>query len=115
MHRRPTIAVLSTGNELVSACDTTTTSKSSFSLIPDSNRPSLLSILSHLHYDTIDLGIVGDTMEATTKALKKGREEADVVITTGGTSMGVSDLLKPCIERELKGVIHFGRVAMKPG
>lgn len=47
--------------------------------------------------------------------MKKGREEADVVITTGGTSMGVSDLLKPCIERELKGIIHFGRVEMKPG
>lgn len=54
-------------------------------------------------------------MEETTKALKKGREEADVIISTGGTSMGVGDLLKPCIERELKGTVHFGRVAMKPG
>lgn len=54
-------------------------------------------------------------MEETKKGLKRGKEQADVVITTGGTSMGVGDLLKPCIERELGGTIHFGRVAMKPG
>jgi len=54
-------------------------------------------------------------MAETKAALKKGTEEADIVITTGGTSMGVSDLLKPCIERELGGTVHFGRVAMKPG
>jgi gephyrin len=63
----------------------------------------------------LDLGIVGDTMEETTRALKKGKEEADVIISTGGTSMGVGDLLKPCIEREMKGTVHFGRVIMKPG
>jgi gephyrin len=63
----------------------------------------------------LDLGIVGDTMEETTRALKKGKEEADVIISTGGTSMGVEDLLKPCIEREMKGTVHFGRVIMKPG
>lgn len=89
--------------------------QSSFSSIPDSNRPSLISVLRQLHFDVIDLGIVGDTMEETTRALKKGKEEADVIITTGGTSMGVGDLLKPCIEREMKGTIHFGRVIMKPG
>lgn len=38
-----------------------------------------------------------------------------MIISTGGTSMGVGDLLKPCIERELTGTVHFGRVAMKPG
>lgn len=54
-------------------------------------------------------------MEATAKALKKGKEEADVIISTGGTSMGVADLLKPCIEKMMNGTIHFGRVAMKPG
>lgn len=110
------IAVLSTGNELVDLQDTSaTSSSSSFSLIPDSNRPSLISILRHLHFEVIDLGIVADTMEATTNALKKGKEQADVILTTGGTSMGVGDLLKPCLEREMKGTIHFGRVALKPG
>ena len=116
VHRRPVIAVLSTGNELVDVQDTSSLhSASSFSAIPDSNRPSLISILKHLHFDVIDLGIVSDSMESTTKALKKGMEQSDVIISTGGTSMGVGDLLKPCIEQEMKGTVHFGRVAMKPG
>lgn len=115
IHRRPIVAVLSTGNELVSIQDTSSKPTSSFSSIPDSNRPSLLAILQNLHFETLDLGIIGDTMEETTKALKRGKEEADIIISTGGTSMGVGDLLKPCIERELKGTVHFGRVAMKPG
>ncbi|KAM0750696.1 hypothetical protein T439DRAFT_325750 [Meredithblackwellia eburnea MCA 4105] len=114
VHRRPIVAVLSTGNELHNILDPPR-GDSSFSGIPDSNRPSLISILKHLHFDVLDLGIVVDTMEETKKALKKGKEEADVIITTGGTSMGVGDLLKPCIERELNGTVHFGRVAMKPG
>jgi hypothetical protein len=117
VHRRPTIAVLSTGNELRDLQSTSTSSNpsSNFAGIVDSNRPTLISVLSALHFPVIDLGICGDTMEATKAALKKGAEQADLVITTGGTSMGVGDLLKPCIERELGGTVHFGRVAMKPG
>lgn len=114
-HRRPIVAVLSTGNELVDLQDTAAKSSSSFSSIVDSNRPTLLSILKHLRFETLDLGICTDSMDVTKAALKRGIEEADIVITTGGTSMGVSDLIKPCIERELGGTVHFGRVAMKPG
>jgi gephyrin len=47
--------------------------------------------------------------------LKEALEKVDVIITTGGVSMGELDLLKPTIERSLGGTIHFGRVAMKPG
>ena len=47
--------------------------------------------------------------------LKDALEKVDVIITTGGVSMGELDLLKPTIERSLGGTIHFGRVAMKPG
>jgi gephyrin len=47
--------------------------------------------------------------------LKSALEKVDVIITTGGVSMGELDLLKPTIERSLGGTIHFGRVAMKPG
>lgn len=114
------VAVLSTGNELRDLQDTTSSTSTNpsshhFSGIVDSNRPTLISVLQHLHYEVIDLGICGDTMDETTAMLKRGKEQADVVITTGGTSMGVGDLLKPCIERELGGTVHFGRVAMKPG
>ena len=122
MRRRPIVAVLSTGNELVdldqardSTAAATTAKVGGFSSIVDSNRPTLISILRDLHYDVVDLGICGDSVAETTAALKRGTEEADVVVTTGGTSMGVGDLLKPCVERELGGTVHFGRVAMKPG
>jgi gephyrin len=84
-------------------------------VIFDSNRPSLHAALRAHGYDVIDLGIVPDDEESTTNALLKACREADVVITTGGTSMGEGDLLKPVIERNLNGTIHFGRVAMKPG
>lgn len=49
------------------------------------------------------------------ESIKRGLASADILITTGGTSMGTSDLLKPVIEHELKGTIHFGRVNVKPG
>ncbi|CAD6974466.1 unnamed protein product [Tilletia controversa] len=81
----------------------------------DSNRPGLIAAIEGQGFEVIDLGIVGDDLESTTKALRRGLKHADIVITTGGTSMGESDLLKPIIERELRGAIHFGRVAMKPG
>jgi gephyrin len=47
--------------------------------------------------------------------LRNALEKVDVIITTGGVSMGELDLLKPTIERSLGGTLHFGRVAMKPG
>lgn len=48
-------------------------------------------------------------------ALQKGLASADILLTTGGTSMGPTDLLKPVIEHNLAGTIHFGRVTIKPG
>ncbi|KAK4047390.1 hypothetical protein OIV83_005437 [Microbotryomycetes sp. JL201] len=117
VYRRPKVAVLSTGNELVNLQDRNTSEKATtaFEGIVDSNRLSLISMLRHLHFDVLDLGIVEDTMDETKKALTRGKEECDVIVTTGGTSMGVGDLLKPCIEQEMSGTIHFGRVAIKPG
>jgi gephyrin len=55
------------------------------------------------------------SVDAHVSLIKKGLGETDVLITTGGTSMGSTDLLKPVIERHLKGIIHFGRVSVKPG
>ena len=55
------------------------------------------------------------SVEAHVDLIQRGLKETDMLITTGGTSMGSSDLLKPVIERELNGTIHFGRVSVKPG
>ncbi|SPO31444.1 related to Gephyrin [Ustilago trichophora] len=121
VYRKPKIALLSTGNELLdpspggpSASTQIDGNSWGFSVF-DANRPGLKAAISGLGYPVLDLGIVGDSVDTTLSSLRKGISEADIVITTGGTSMGESDLLKPLIERQLQGQIHFGRVAMKPG
>ena len=111
MHRKPTVAILSTGNELVNLGD----EASSSTAIIDTNRPALRLLLEAAGYPVVDLGIARDDVASVSSALKRGAMEADIIIATGGTSMGEVDLLKPVIERELDGTIHFGRVAMKPG
>lgn len=54
-------------------------------------------------------------LAAHTETLRAALSATDIIISTGGTSMGSSDLLKPVIERELGGTVHFGRVKVKPG
>ncbi len=54
-------------------------------------------------------------MNAHVDAITRGLQSADLLLTTGGTSMGSTDLLKPVIEQHFDGTIHFGRVAIKPG
>lgn len=116
VYRKPKIAILSTGNELQDPTPHTSQKGEGWGFtVFDANRPGLHAAISGLGFEVIDLGIVGDDVDATLAALQQGVKEADVVITSGGTSMGESDLLKPLIERELGGEIHFGRVAMKPG
>jgi gephyrin len=66
-------------------------------------------------FEVIDLGIARDKPSALEETLREAFRGVDVVVTTGGASMGELDLVKPTIERSLGGTIHFGRVAMKPG
>jgi gephyrin len=67
--------------------------------------PNTTSLLIHLFF----------SVDAHATAIQGGMDKADILLTTGGTSMGPTDLLKPVIERNFNGIIHFGRVAMKPG
>lgn len=114
--RRPRVAILSTGNELYDVTAAEADADAWGFRIFDANRPSLTSALQGAGFEVVDLGIVGDNVDKTLAAINRGLEEADMLISTGGTSMGESDLLKPLIERRVKeGKIHFGRVAMKPG
>jgi gephyrin len=112
--RKPVVAVLSTGNEVYDL-HTTTGLEEGKPRVWDTNRPSLKAALTGMGYEVIDLGVVKDEIPAHVEALKKGLAEADIVLTTGGSSMGSSDLLKPVLERYLGGTIHFGRVNVKPG
>ncbi|KAI0322530.1 MoaB/Mog domain-containing protein [Amylostereum chailletii] len=113
--RKPVVAILSTGNELLDLQDPVALPGDGWGGIWDTNRPSLHAALEGLGYEVVDLGIVADNIDSHVNAIKRGLEEADVLLTTGGTSMGASDLLKPVIEHHFSGAIHFGRVKVKPG
>jgi gephyrin len=75
----------------------------------------LISAAKDWGYEVVDLGIASDKPGTLEETLRDSLRKVDIVITTGGVSMGELDLLKPTIERSLGGTIHFGRVAMKPG
>ncbi|KAI6040445.1 hypothetical protein EDC04DRAFT_2894173 [Pisolithus marmoratus] len=113
--RKPVVAVLSTGNELLDLQLPKPMPGDGWGGIWDTNRPSLQAALEGMGYEVVDLGIAADDVDAHVRAISKGLETADIILTTGGTSMGASDLLKPVIERRFNGTIHFGRVAIKPG
>lgn len=115
VHRKPVVAVLSTGNELLDLQDPRPMEGDGWGGIWDTNRPSLQAALEGMGYEVRDLKIVPDDLETHIATLKSGLASADLIVTTGGTSMGASDLLKPVIERHLDGMIHFGRVKVKPG
>ncbi|KAF8908344.1 molybdenum cofactor biosynthesis protein [Mucidula mucida] len=115
VYKKPVVAVLSTGNEIVDLQAPAPLHGESSWGIWDTNRPSLTAALEGLGYEVLNLGIVADQIERHVEAIKTGLERADILISTGGTSMGPSDLLKPVIERHFQGTVHFGRVAIKPG
>ena len=117
VYRRPRVGVLSTGDEVT---DISYDGKLEGGMIRDSNRPSLLSLLRgwSLCEVVVDLKVARDTPhnELEDKIREGFRlHDLDVIVTTGGVSMGELDLLKPTIERSLGGEVHFGRVSMKPG
>jgi molybdopterin molybdotransferase len=82
-------------------------------MVYDSNRYALLAAVAEAGAEALSLGIVADEEQAQREALLHGLAQADVLVTSGGVSMGTRDLIKPLLA-EL-GTIHFGRVATKPG
>ena len=105
---RPRVAVLSTGDEVLPP-DTKTLGPGQ---IRDTNRPLLCGLLEQLGAVVVDLGIVGDDAGALRSALARGAEVADMVLTSGGVSMGEYDLVKTILA-EL-GTVEFWQVAMQP-
>jgi len=106
--RRPVVAILSTGDELVAA-DTPVLRPGA---IRDSNRPMLVGLLREFGAEVLDLGIVPDDARLLRSVLEEAADRADAVVTSGGVSMGEYDLVKQVL-REL-GSIEFWRVAMQP-
>lgn len=106
--RKLRIAVLSTGDELLSLGSAHDEDK-----IYDSNRPLLCAFLQRLNVEIKDIGIIADDLLALRAAFMHAAQWADVVISTGGVSVGDADYTKTILE-EL-GQIDFWKVAMKPG
>jgi molybdopterin molybdotransferase len=108
VYRRPRVAFFSTGDELRPVGDTLGAGD-----IYDSNRYSLFGMLSQLNVDIDDLGIVRDNPGDLTQAFEQASNNADLVITTGGVSVGEADHVKQIIDT--LGEIRFWKIAMKPG
>ncbi len=106
--RKPVVAFFSTGDELVSVGE-----KLEPGMIYDSNRYSLYGMLARLPVDIVDLGVVRDNPEAMREALADASARADLVISTGGVSVGEADYIKPALADI--GTTEFWKIAIKPG
>ncbi|KAJ1458738.1 MoeA N-terminal region-domain-containing protein [Pelagophyceae sp. CCMP2097] len=117
VHKRPVVTVFSTGDELADpVADAPVDAEC---MVYDANRVSLLALLSSRgDFDggavCVDGGLVGDDRVAVKAAVLRGVAGGDVVVTTGGVSVGRADVVKGVLE-ELGAVVHFGRLNMKPG
>jgi len=106
--KRLKVACFFTGDELV-----TPGAPLAPGQIYNSNRYTLTGLVNDLGCELIDLGIVPDTLEATEEALSRAAREADVIVTSGGVSVGEADYVKTAVEK--LGRVEMWKVAMKPG
>ena len=108
VHRKPTVAIVSTGDELTPLGASLEPGK-----IRDSNRYGLYAQVEEAGGIPIDMGIARDDEAETERIFRAALSEADALITSGGVSVGEHDIVKNVLEK--LGKINFWRVAMKPG
>ena len=108
VYRKIKVAFFSTGDEIISLGK---------SLLPgqvyDSNRYSLIGLLKRLDVDMLDFGVIPDDKKAIEDTLLKASNIADIVVTTGGVSVGEADFMKDILKKI--GEILFWKISMKPG
>ncbi|MEM6402030.1 MAG: gephyrin-like molybdotransferase Glp, partial [Cyanobacteria bacterium P01_D01_bin.116] len=107
--RRPRVAILSTGNELITPEQTLQPGQ-----IVDSNQYALFSLVKQCGGEPLMLGIIKDEPEALKEAISEAIAKADIVLSSGGVSVGDYDYVEKIIE-SLGGEIKVRSVAMKPG
>jgi molybdopterin molybdotransferase len=108
VYRKLRVAFFSTGDELVAIGTPLGPGQ-----IYDSNRYTIHGLLTRLSCDVLDMGVIRDTPEEVERAFVSAASSADVVITSGGVSVGEADYVKPILER--LGEVLFWKIAMKPG
>jgi molybdopterin molybdotransferase len=108
VYRRLRVAFFSTGDELKSVGTPLGAGE-----IYDSNRYTLHGMLTRLGCETIDMGVVEDAPDKLERAFATAAESADVVITSGGVSVGEADYVKQLLDK--LGEVLFWKIAMKPG
>jgi molybdopterin molybdotransferase len=106
--RKLKVAFFSTGDELRSVGE-----ELEVGMIYDSNRYTLYGMLSRLGVEIIDMGVVKDDRELMDMAFKEAAGNVDVLITSGGVSVGEADYVKETLVKH--GKVDFWKVAMKPG
>ncbi|HVB84369.1 MAG TPA: gephyrin-like molybdotransferase Glp [Rhodanobacteraceae bacterium] len=108
VYRRPRVAILTTGDELVPAA-----AVPGFGQLRDSNGPMLVALARASGAEVVAVRHVGDDAQATELALRELAAIADVLLTSGGASVGDADLLPQLAQRH--GRVHFWKVRIKPG
>ena len=108
VYRRLRLGLFFTGDELVMPGEPLAPGR-----IYNSNRFTLRGLAAAFDCEVRDYGIVPDTLEATREVLRRAARECDVVVTSGGVSVGEADFVKPAVEAE--GQLLMWRIAMKPG
>jgi molybdopterin molybdotransferase len=106
--RKIRVAFFSTGDELCSIGEELKNGN-----IYDSNRYTLFGMLSALNVTIMDMGVIKDNREDLQQAFERAATQADVIITTGGVSVGEADYVKEILQET--GTVNFWKVAMKPG
>ncbi len=110
--RRPRVALFSTGDELVMPGEVAPAQMRP-GAIYNSNRFFLRALLLRLGCEVSDLGIVPDQREATLDALRSASQAHDLILTSGGVSVGEEDHIKPAVQQ--LGSLDLWQIAMKPG
>ena len=108
VRRRLRVAILSTGDEIASIGQALGPGQ-----VYDSNRYTLYGTLSRLDCELLDLGVIPDRPEALEAAFREAAEAADVIITSGGVSVGEADFIRDMMSR--LGEVSFWKLAIKPG